>query len=555
MPERCRCLLVSDFTIAGLAALLEDDAALPAVEAVVAPPAPVALTLKGLAHAEERPHCALVWTRPEAVVPAFADVADFRSVPAETLLGQVDEFAGAVREASRQAGCVLVASWAASPTSRGLGLLDLRPGQGVADALRRMNLRLCDALADLSNVFVLDAARWLAAAGAAAVSPRLWFMGKVPFAAPVFAEASRDVKAALQARQGCSRRLVVVDLDDTLWGGTVGESGWAGLRLGGHDPVGEAFAEFQAALLALTRRGILLGIVSKNDEAVALEAIDRHPEMRLRREHFAGWRIGWGDKAEGVRELAEELRLGLSSVVFIDDSAIERGRVREALPEVLVPDWPQAPLLYPEALRALRCFDTAAITAEDLSRAAMYAAERERAGMREGQDLESWLATLGVRVEGEELSERNLPRSAQLLNKTNQFNLATRRLSAAELTEWARQGHRVWAFRVRDRFGDSGLSALASLALDGPRAVIVDFLLSCRVMGRRVEETMLSWLVRCARAAGAREVAATYRPTPRNRPCLEFWQRSGFSCDGEGRFSWDPRAEYPMPPAVEFVAP
>ena len=554
MPERCRCLLVSDFTIANLAALLEGGDA-PAIEPVVAPPAPVAHTLLGLQRAEHRPDCVVVWTRPEAVVPAFNDVLGFRSVATDTLLGQVDEFAGALREAARHAACVLVPSWVVAPANRGLGLLDLRPGQGVADALRRMNVRLCDALGAEANVFVLDAGRWVAAAGAAAVNPRLWFMGKVPFGAPVFAEAAGDVKAALEALQGRSRRLLVLDLDDTLWGGTVGETGWPGLRLGGHDPVGEAFADFQSVLLALTRRGVLLGIVSKNDEAVALEAIDRHPEMRLRRQDFAGWRIGWGDKAAGVAALAEELRLGLSSVVFIDDSAIERGRVREALPEVLVPEWPAVPMLYPDALRALRCFDAPALTPEDRARAAMYAEERQRRQEREGQDLESWLATLGVRVEGEELSERNLPRSAQLLNKTNQFNLTTRRLTAAELAEWARGGNQVWAFRVRDRFGDSGLSALASLALEGPRAVIVDFLLSCRVMGRRVEEAMLAWLVRRARAAGAREVAATYRPTPRNRPCLEFWQRSGFSREDGERFTWDPRAEYPLPGTVDFVAP
>ena len=555
MAERCRCRLVSDFTIAGLAALLEDDAAPPSIEPVVAPSGPVAGTLMELARAGERVDCLLVWTRPEAVVPAYNDVLGFSPVATDTLLGQVDAFASAVREAARRAGCVLVPSWVASPAQRGLGLLDLRPGQGVADALRRMNLRLCDALAGEANVFVLDAARWLAAAGPAAVSARLWFMAKVPFAAPVFAEAARDVKAALHALRGGSRRLVVLDLDDTLWGGTVGESGWPALRLGGHDPVGEAFADFQSALLALTRRGILLGVVSKNDEAVALEAIDRHPEMRLRRQDLAGWRIGWGDKAEGVAALAEELRLGLSSVVFIDDSAIERGRVREALPEVLVPEWPGVPLLYADALRGLSCFDTPAVTSEDLSRAAMYAEERQRREERGPQDLEAWLATLGVRVEGEPLSERNLPRSAQLLNKTNQFNLTSRRLTAAELADWARGGNQVWAFRVRDRFGDSGLSALASLALDGPRAVIVDFLLSCRVMGRRVEEAMLAWLVRCARAAGARQVAATYRPTPRNRPCLEFWQRSGFSREGGERFTWDPSAEYPVPGTVDFVAP
>jgi FkbH-like protein len=552
-----RCLLVSDFNVQNLAGCLEADAAAPDIEAQVAPAGPVQQTLldAGLPCWKQAPGCAVVWTRPEAVVPAFADVLAFRGASRAELLRQVETFAAAVRAAAGRARCVFVATWVAP--QRGRGLLDLKVEDGVAGALLRMNARLCDALEAAGNVFVLDAARWMSEAGRAAASPRLWFRGKVPFAPAVFAAAARDVRAGLRALRGEARKLLVLDLDDTLWGGTVGETGWPALRLGGHDPVGEAFAAFQDALLALTRRGVVLGIASKNDEAVALEAIDRHPEMRLRREHFAGWRIDWRDKARNVAELAAALRLGLHSVVFVDNSAAERARVSEALPEVLVPEWPEDPLLYAAALQALDCFDTAVSSAEDSRRAALYAAERRREERLRELDgnLDDWLASLDITVKGEEVDESNLLRTLQLLNKTSQMNLSTRRLTEAELRAFTAGGNRAWAFRVRDRFGDAGLTGIASLSVQGGRAQVVDFVLSCRVMGRRVEEAMLAFLVRRAREAGAREIAATCVPTPRNGPCLDFWRRSGFASADGLRFTWDTSAEYPLPQALAFVAP
>jgi FkbH-like protein len=553
-----RCVLVSDFNVLNLGAHLENDGEAPAVEAVAAPYGQVAaaLMVPGAECWRGEPDAAVVWTRPEAVVPAFAQVLAFRPVPLETLLQQVDDFAAALRCAAERLPAVLVPSWTVPPADRGRGLLDRKPGLGVADALARMNLRLAEALAPAPNAFVLDAARWLAAAGRNACSPKLWFMGKVPFGSEVFAEAARDIKAAARALRGEARKLLVLDLDDTLWGGLVGEAGWESLRLGGHDPVGEAFADFQRALSGLAARGVVLGIASKNDEATALAAIDRHPEMRLRRQDFAGWRINWADKAANVAELAAELRLGLQSVVFIDDQPAERARVREALPEVLVPEWPADPLLFTSALQALRCFDAPAVSQEDSRRTALYAAERARAAeRRQVGDLDAWLRGLGIAVRVEEVGGANLPRVVQLLNKTNQMNLATRRLTEAELRAWAAgEGHRAWAFRVSDRFGDAGLTGVASLSLADGRATVVDFVLSCRVLGRRVEEAMLAWLVRCARSAGARELRAQLVPTPRNGPCLDFWRRSGLAAEGETRFSWTTSDEYPAPEAVALEA-
>ena len=242
-----------------------------------------------------------------------------------------------------------------------------------------------------------------------------------------------------------------------------------------------------------------------------------------------------------------ELNLGLDSAVFIDDSPVERARVREALPQLFVPDWPSDKRLYPEALLSLDCFDSPSVTEEDRQRVRMCAVDRERKESKpQLGDLEEWLATLKTTVRVEELNPGNLPRAAQLLNKTNQMNLSTRRMSEADFHAWARKdGCRVWIFRVSDKFGDSGLTGILSLEVDDSRARIIDFVLSCRVMGRKIEEAMLFVAINCARSAGVQEVYANYCQTPKNKPCYAFFQRSGLTCKGGNTFIWDGAKAYP----------
>jgi len=404
-------------------------------------------------------------------------------------------------------------------------------------------------------VFVLDAGRWIATGGLADVKPKRWFLGKIAYGAGVFAEAARDVRAALRGARGMARKLIVVDLDDTLWGGIVGDVGWEGLRLGGHDVVGEAHVEFQRQLLALSRRGIALAVVSKNEESVALEAMRWHSEMLIRPEQLAAYRINWRDKAANIVEIAKELNLGLQSVVFLDDNRVERGRVREALPEVFVPEWPSDPTLYPLALASLRCFDSPRISAEDRERNAMYALERVRTAERDQfSSLDSWLESLDVRVRFERLSARNLARATQLLNKTNQMNLRTRRLSEVEFLHWAQEpGNEVWSASVSDRFGDSGLTGLVSIHVDGETARIEDFVLSCRVMGRRVEDAMLWTAATRARGAGATSLTAELVPTKKNMPCRRYLDDSALTRRDDTTYVAS-LSDMPTPPPAVTIA-
>ena len=545
-------LLVADFTIDGLAPLMASSADAPTVRCAVAPfDQVVRVLIDSTAECwSSSPDLAIVWTRPQAAVKAFGALLDNEPAELETVLAEVDEFATHLLSAAARVTTMFVPTWTLPAYDRSLGLLDLDVKCGPRYVLLRMNARLIERLSSARNVFVLDAERWMASAGAAAVNPKLWHLGKIAFGVDVFKQAALDVKAGVRALRGQSRKLIALDLDDTLWGGTVGDVGWENVKLGGHDPVGEAFAAFQRALKALTKRGILLGIVSKNTEAVALEAIDRHPEVVLRRSDFVGWRINWDDKARNLIELVGDLNLGLDSVVFIDDNPVERARVREALPQVLVPEWPADKLLYEKALKELTCFDAAVISSEDRARTTMYVSDRLRSeSSRLAESLEEHLASLGLRVISEPLGPGNLQRAAQLLNKTNQMNLTTRRLTEQELHRWANaEGNTVFVFRVSDRLGDHGLTGLASLAVNGSTANICDFVLSCRVLGRGVEEAILHGLTERARQLRAARVLAVCRPTPKNGPCQEFFkERSRFAAGDGGVFEWSAADVYPVP--------
>lgn len=493
----------------------------------------------------------VVWTQPAGAIASFASALTLSPYDEQHVLGEVDAFAGLISAAAKNCRTLMVASWAIPATARNLGPLDFKPGLGLQNLLMRMNLRLADALAAIPNAFMLDTNRWLSAAGGdAAWSPKMWAAAKVPYAAPVFQAAATDVLSTLNARAGRTRKLLILDLDDTLWGGTVGETGWEGLALGGHSMKGEAFLTFQRRIKALTNRGIILAIASKNDEAVALEAITNHPDMALGKNDFAGWRINWQDKATNIAELLQELKLGADAAVFIDDNPAERARVAQALPDILVPDWPTDPTLAAATLDALACFDTTSITDEDRTRAALYTAERQRAASAPapGTSPDAWLAQLGVTIQATPLNAGTLTRAAQLFNKTNQMNMATRRMTAEELTDWAAQpANQIITLRVEDKFGDYGLTGILGLSLNGTTTHITDFLLSCRVMGRGVETAMLHLASSWAASHGADRLEANFIKTDRNRPCEEFWQQSGFTEQQPHHFVRDMATPLPAP--------
>ena len=552
------CVLVSDVNLQNFAGFIANDPAFPGLKPIKAPFGQVEQTLLNPENPcwRDNPDAAFVWTRPQAVISSFNQLLRYQQIPLPEILRQVDEYASLLVNMSAWVKYVFVPTWALPPSRRIFGVLDMKTGVGLTNTLMRMNLRLIERLENQSHIHVLDTQKWIAQIGPRAFSPRLWYLGKIEYSNALFKEAATDLKAAMGGALGYARKLIIVDLDDTLWGGIVGDLGWENLILGGHHHIGEAYVDFQQALKSLKNRGIVLGIVSKNEANIAMEAISQHPEMVLRREDFAGWRINWQDKAQNIVELLAELNLGPQSAVFIDDNPAERARVKESLPEVFVPDWPDNPLMYPSALLSLKCFDFPSLSREDFDRTDMYLSETRRQDLKKSiGSVDEWLSQLTIRVQIDELRDENLQRAAQLLNKTNQMNLSTRRMSETELAAWSSQkNHKLWTLRVSDKFGDSGLTGIISIDIKTDSARIVDFILSCRVMGRHIEDVMVSTAVDCARGLGLDAVYAEYIPTPKNKPCLDYFKRLTPRFKQKGDiFSLDANEGFAAPEHIEIV--
>jgi acetyltransferase-like isoleucine patch superfamily enzyme len=351
---RLRGSVISNFRLDDLLYELGVGDASPPVDAEILIGERLASLLAAPARADARDFL-LVWTQPEAAVPAFARLLNGESIVDQDLDADVDAFCALVVESAARYRYVLLPTWTQPPHVRGLGVLDGRPG-GVLSALSAMNLRLMRVLGTRANVFVLDAARWQAAVGPAGFNPRAWYLGGMAMARPILAEAARDIRAALATLFGRQRSLLVLRQEDALWMGAAAD-GAASVSLG------QASAAFQQALRSLRRGGVLLALIGSSTKSEMLEALRAIPEAVLREEDFAGFGVADGDETEKLGALAARLGVCLDAVVYIDARDAARVRVRAALPAVYVPDWPADKLLFPSALLGLRCFATGSASA------------------------------------------------------------------------------------------------------------------------------------------------------------------------------------------------
>ena len=513
--------LAADTVVDHLAGFLRRASA-SQIECTVAPYNQVSQVLLAEPHAPVM----LLWTSPDLQLPSFARLLSFESVPLAAILEEVAEFAALVKSAAARHDSVFMLSWAFPPERRWpLGLAS-KPRLGAADVLARLNIHLTDALADVSNVHLIDQSQLRATFPNPIHDPRLYAMARMRYSLDFVRYVAEQLWPVIAATSQPSRKVVICDLDNTLWGGIVGDDGVEGLRIGANDPVGEAHLQLQMELKALNNRGIILAISSKNDLDTALQAIKQHPNMLLKEADFAAKRINWDDKAANIASLLQELNLLPSAAVFLDDNPTERQRVRDAIPEILVPELPSDVAYWAGVVNTLTCFETLNLSSEDLGRAASYRSESIR---REAQSLHvnlaDWLKSLELVIVVRPLRPADLARATQLLNKTNQFNLHTRRLSESELEDWSSDAkRRCFTFSVADRFGESGLTAVVSAEQTDRAWRIVDFVMSCRVMGKGVEDAIVANVLRqLGGGNGPLRLEAT--PTAKNAPAQEFAAR------------------------------
>ena len=348
----------------------------------------------------------------------------------------------------------------------------------------------------------------------------------------------------LGAQYGRSRKCLVLDLDNTLWGGVIGDDGIAGIRLGSGSAIGEAYLAFQQYVLSLRDRGVILAVCSKNEVHTALLPFNEHPEMLVKHSDIACFIANWDDKAKNLKAIAKALNIGIDSLVFVDDSPFERNLVRELLPEVAVPELPEDPAMYAMTLADASYFEAVAITQEDRERTDQYKANIDRESFRGNVgDLASYIRGLQMELSYQHFDEANLMRVTQLINKTNQFNLTTKRYSHAEVRAMmADSASLTWQFRLKDRFGDNGIIGVIMGKLNGSKEFILDtWLMSCRVMGRQVEDACMNMVAEGAQNAGAVRIVGEYRPSTKNGMVRDLFQRFGFSyleSDPEGNTKW-----------------
>jgi FkbH-like protein len=403
---------------------------------------------------------------------------------------------------------------------------------GFTHQLASCNRELARELQSVSDAHVLDAAGLVARRGGETwVEPKLWYMARAAVGAANQPELAATIVRTAVAALRVPAKCIVVDLDNTLWGGVLGDDGPAGVKLGDEYP-GNVFKDFQALLLGYRRRGFLLAIASKNNEDAVLEMLANHSDMLLRREHFAAIAADWNPKADQLRRIAQTLNIGLDALVFVDDNPVERAHIRAELPMVHVVEMPESPLGYAAALRDVALLDRLRTSSEDRARAEMVRsdADRRSAEVTAGS-IDDFLRGLQMTVEVGQADATTLDRVHQLINKTNQFNLTTTRYSLDEVRRLAESAEaRVAWLRLADRYGDLGLVCVGIVRRTDERAWEIDTLLmSCRVMGRQVETAFLAYLGELVREAGGNLLRGAFLPTAKNQSVATFYPAQGFT--------------------------
>jgi FkbH-like protein len=478
------------------------------------------------------PDSAINRARPDAVLLCI----DYRALPdlaSPSGVADALEFVNALRQGFRRNGGAIsiVPSFAPPPESL-FGSLDRTLGQSLRGSLDSLNRAIVADVARSDDV-LFDVAALAETVGLGEwYAPQQWNLAKLPFSATYVPLYADHLGRLLGAMKGKARRCLILDLDNTVWGGVIGDDGIDGIKLAQGDAVGEAFLAVQRTALMLRDRGVVIAASSKNEDATARAPFRDHPEMLLKEEHFAVFQANWSDKATNIKAIAETLSLGLDSMVFVDDNPVERGLVREILPEVAVPELGEDPALYARAILSAGYFEAIAFSEEDRRRAEFYQGNARRVALQaQAGDVESYLASLRMEIVFAPFDATGRARIVQLINKSNQFNLTTRRYGEAEIAALERD-ERVFTLQVRliDAFGDNGMiSVIICRPRDAVTWEIDTWLMSCRVLGRRVENMVLREIVANARARGIERLVGVYRPTERNAMVRDHYRKLGFA--------------------------
>jgi len=489
--------------------------------------------------------------QPDAVLIAL----DYRGLPLKMSPGDADAAQTSIATSLAQIGAirsgihthtnaVCILQTVARPVETLFGSLDFTIPGTWRNLLEAINRGMADAISGSADI-LFDVANIAETVGLAAWhDPRLWNMAKLPFASeflPLYAEQVCRIVAALR---GKSHRCLVLDLDNTVWGGVIGDDGLEGIVIGQGDATGEAHLNVQQTALNLRDRGIVLAVSSKNADEIARQPFRQHPEMLLKEDHIAVFQANWNDKAANIEAIAKELMLGIDAMVFLDDNPVERSLVRKFLPQVAVPDLPDDPAYYARTLMAAGYFESVAFLVEDRQRAEFYRDNARRVVLQQqAGDLDAYLTSLAMQITFLPFDDLGRARIAQLINKSNQYNLTTRRYTEAEVREIQSDPHYFHSqIRLADSFGDNGMISVVICKRVDDDWHIDTWLMSCRVLNRKVETAVLMELLERAKERGICRIIGTYLPTERNALVQDHYSKLGFtriSSSPDGGSQWE----------------
>lgn len=484
---------------------------------------------------------------------------------AEFVDQQAEQLTAIVRAFRRHSGTLVILQTLAQPPEPLFGSFDQRVAGTVRWMISRMNEAIWRIAGD-EGLSVLDVAALAEQVGTQVwFDPSEWFAYKMPFSGTCGAIYAEWLARLIGAIRGNARKCLVLDLDNTCWGGVIGDDGVDGIRIGEGSSLGEAHLAVQRLALQLRERGIILAIASKNDDAVARGPFRELDHMLLREEHIAAFQANWIDKPANLKAIARTLNIGTDALVMLDDNPAERAMIRAALPEVAVPELPSDPAQFTRLLSAAGYFEAIGFSQDDRIRAQSYAAQAQRAEVRAStESLEDYLQSLEMVIGMRPFDSLNRARITQLINKTNQFNLTTRRHSEAQVEAFEGDpACQTLQVRLRDRFGDMGIIGAVIARQSGDILDVETWVMSCRVLGRQVEEAMLAQLVAQAREIGVRRITARYIPTAKNGMVRDLFDRLGLgleaeTADGERVYGLDvanaPHVQLPMQAETNKVA-
>ena len=418
------------------------------------------------------------------------------------------------------------------PSYPTLGIYDATSRQSQTHVVERLNMSIAEILAGHSNCYLMDLDQVASRLGKIQFfDPRMYYVSKAPYSRDGFLEMAREILKFVKVIKGQGKKCIVLDCDNTLWGGIVGEDGIDGIELGSEYP-GICFREFQQQLLSISRKGFVLAINSKNNESDVMEVLNTHPHQVLKEENFACLKVNWGNKVDNMHAIAAELNLGVDSFVYLDDDPAECKLIEDNLPEVLTIQVPKEPIALVSLLNEIDELEILSLTAEDRTRPKLYRKEAKRKQLKASvTSLEDFYASLGMEMEVFHNQSGQIPRLAEMTQRTNQFNLTTHRYSESEIRRFIESNeYELYAFALRDIFGDSGVVGEAIFKkMDSSVYEIDTLLLSCRVIGRTAEDSFVNYCLKKLREKGVKKVIGQYTPTKKNAVVQGFYDKMGFS--------------------------